>query len=120
MVTFLVIIFSVDKRRSYLESNNVSGLLLTLAFLLFDLYVLQKFHHGTHARVQLGLDLVHKQAMIGSSSNYIYNGDSNKNVIQKTNFTFLNYVTIIPTSSTCIMWPNYPGAESVRTVVKFR
>ena len=48
-------------------------------------------------------------AQIGNLSNH--EGDANEGFTQKTNFTFLNYFAIIPTSSICIRWPNYPGAE---------
>ena len=46
------------------------------------------------------------------------NGNTNTNYTQKTNFTFLKLlpIAIMPTSSICIIWPNYLGAESVRTV----
>ena len=33
---------------------------------------------------------------------------------------FQNYFLIISTSSICIMWPDYSGAESVKKAVKLR
>ena len=68
-----------------------------------------------HLDVEEGLNT----KIIGSLSNY--DGDGNEIVIEKTNFTLILETTLLfsPTSSTCIMWPNYPGAESVRTVFKF-
>ena len=61
--------------------------------------------------------------VLGSLSNH--DGNANENVTKETNFTFLKllwYITSIPISSICLMWPNYPGAESVviRRVFKFR
>jgi len=56
--------------------------------------------------------------IIGSLSNH--DGNAKENVVLKMTFKYFKFFAIVSTRLICLMQPNNPGADSVRTVLQFR